>query len=345
MPDRQRSTVHPDAPERERRGGARAFLADRRASREQRQDRRGAVRTEDRPAVGTGGRPAVRTEDRPVRAADPRLSAETNARLTQELRDVVGADRARVPVDRPHATLGERPRRQTMGAYISNHRFQLLRATMIMLTFGAIISLITNDWWLLPLAAGVHALGTMVVTLTIVGMTTMSEHPSPAIAAAMAAEGVASPDERFTEMVDEFRGVSSRQAGEVLSPGYNDRTAEAVDDPLLAGAEQSSAMTPTSGPSAPGGGGAAPDYVIWSTAVSLIILSIVLPPFFGSGWLWLLPAVMVPLVAGWMVLQRAMITRQGRLHIDSRWPLVAIALSTAVAVAIFCAVVAIAYTT
>jgi hypothetical protein len=42
-------------------------------------------------------------EEREVRAADPELSAETNARLTAELRAVVGTDKVRVPKSRPHS--------------------------------------------------------------------------------------------------------------------------------------------------------------------------------------------------------------------------------------------------
>lgn len=74
------------------------------------------------------------------------------------------------------------------------HRFQLIRASSIVLTFGAVVALATGKWWLLPLATGVHALGTMTVLLTSVRMTTISEHPSPTVAAALAEEGVSSPD-------------------------------------------------------------------------------------------------------------------------------------------------------
>ena len=42
------------------------------------------------------------TEDRPVRSEDPSLSDETNARLTEELRQDVGSDHAQVSPDTPH---------------------------------------------------------------------------------------------------------------------------------------------------------------------------------------------------------------------------------------------------
>ncbi|MDQ6606107.1 MAG: hypothetical protein M3Z06_06115 [Actinomycetota bacterium] len=50
-----------------------------------------------------GGPGGLAIEEREVRAKDPELSGRTNARLTEELREVVGADRVRVPKGRPHA--------------------------------------------------------------------------------------------------------------------------------------------------------------------------------------------------------------------------------------------------
>jgi hypothetical protein len=258
------------------------------------------------------------------------------------LREVVGAERVRVPAERPYATRGEHPQQHGFAAYMNQHRFQLIRATAIVLTFGAIISLITGIWWLLPLAAGVHALGTMTVVMTIIRMSTISEHPSPEVAAALADEGVSNPDEHFSRMVEEFRATEEAGASEVISPGYNRRTADAQFDTARASGEQSGAMTPTSQPSEPAAGGA-PERIIWTTALALFALSIVLPATMGGGWLWLLTAVMVPLIAAWMVMQRLMITRQGQLHFQGRGPITAIVVCTAVAVAGFCAIVALAF--
>ncbi|HZE05128.1 MAG TPA: hypothetical protein VE127_07890 [Solirubrobacteraceae bacterium] len=296
------------------------------------------------PGRGPSGSPE--TEEREVRAADPELSAQTNARLTEELREVIGSDRVRVPKQRAHVTLGERPQRERgLGVYMSQHRFDLIRASAIALTFGAVISLITNDWWLLPLAAGVHALGTMTVVMTILRLTTVTERPSAELGAALADDGVSSPDEHFSAMVDEFRAEPEGATGEVLSPGHNERTVQASVDPVRAGTEQSTAMTPTADPSEPAGEGGAPDYIIWGTAASLLILSFIVPAIWGGGWMWLLPAVMVPLLVGWVVLQAVIVNRGDAVQITSRKPLVAVVLCTTVAVALFCAIVAIAYTT
>lgn len=299
----------------------------------------------DRPSSGnpTDTTQMGATEEREVSAADPALSAATNARVTEELRDVVGADRVRVPAERPRASRGEQPHPRHPIAYLTAQRLDVLRGFAIVLTFGAIVALITRTWWLLPVAAGVHALGTMTVVMSVLRLTTVTERPSPEVGAAMAEEGVSSPDERFSRMVDEFAPASDRGTGTVLSPGHNERTVSAGADPLRAAAEQSSAMTPTAEPSRPGGEGGTPDFLIWATAASLLIVSIIVPLLEGGGWMWLLPAIMVPLLIGWVVLQAVMVNRGDAVQVTSRRPLVAVVLCTAVAVAVFCAVVALAY--
>ena len=71
----------------------------------------------------------------------------------------------------------------------------------------------------------------------------------------------------------------------------------------------------------------------------------VVPPLTGGGWMWLLTEVMVPLIAGWAVMQRLMIKRRNQLHqvVHGRGPVAEIVVFTAVAVAAFCAVVAFAF--
>jgi hypothetical protein len=70
--------------------------------------------------------------------------------VTAELRQVIGADHVRVPRERPHAGRGDEPVRRGPGAYLGEHRFEIVRAAAIVLTFAGIIALITRDWWLLP---------------------------------------------------------------------------------------------------------------------------------------------------------------------------------------------------
>jgi len=61
--------------------------------------------------------------------------------------------------------------------------------------------------------------------------------------------------------------------------------------------------------------------------------------------MWLVTAVMVPLLVGWAIFQRVMITRRNQVHetLQGHGALIAIAVCTAGAVAVFCAVVAFAF--
>jgi hypothetical protein len=80
---------------------------------------------------------------------------------------------------------------------------------------------------------------------------------------------------------------------------------------------------------------------MWATAFSLLILSLVLPAATGGGLMWLLAAVMVPAVTGWVLLQRELATREEGAPV-SRAAMIAIVVCTAIAVTIFGAVVALA---
>lgn len=283
---------------------------------------------------------AERYEERVVEVRDPDLSPETNERLTEEVREVVGAERVRVPRDRAHPSQGDRPHTGGFAAELSTHRLFILRTFVVALTLGAIISLASGSWWLLPLAAGIHALGTMLVTSLVLRMTTITEHVSPALAAALDEQGVPSPDQHFSRIVDEFTQEDQQGAAETVSAGSNRRTRSAGEDPAGAAAEQSTAWTPTAEPSEPGGEGGAPDVVIWSTAAALFVLSIVLPAAGGGGRMWLLTAVMVPCLIGWVLVQRQ-IGSGKQLH--GRGPLTVIVGCTVAAVVVFCVLVALAF--
>ena len=232
--------------------------------------RRGEPRPQATPARPEPTPPPRAEEVREVRAQDPALTAEANARLTAELRDVVGADRVRT------AGAPARTRRPGVLDYVSEYRLHVIGSLVVMLTFGAVVALASGAWWVLPVAVAFHALATTTVMVAVIRMTTVIEHPSPELAATLVEEGVSSPDEYFSQLVREFGG---------------------------AGAAQSAEITPTGAPSRPHRG-SGPRAVIWTTWVALLALSIVLPALTGGGWMWVLPAIMVPLLAGWAAVNR-----------------------------------------
>jgi hypothetical protein len=63
----------------------------------------------------------------------------------------------------------------------------------------------------------------------------------------------------------------------------------------------------------------------------------------GGGAMWFLTAVMVPLLAGWVLFQREMAKHGNDLHLRGRKPVAVIVICTVAAVAVFCAVVALAF--
>jgi hypothetical protein len=287
-------------------------------------------------------RPRPGTETRVVEVAEPHLSPETNARLTEEVRAVVGADRVEVPRDRPHPSRGEGVPKRGMVAYMGTQRPMLLGSFAGAMFVGAVIALVTNTWWVLPLAAGVHALATMTVVAIIMRMTTTVEHPSPELAATLSDQGIRNPDEHFSRLIDEFSPRSRAETADIVSPA-NERDEEADVAPAGAAAVQSSSLSPNAGPSRAVRGGGTPDLVIWTVAVALFGLSIALPAAIGGGAMWYLTAVMVPALVGWMLFQRQVAHHGGDLHVRGRKPVAVVVVCTAAAVAVFCAVVAAAF--
>lgn len=280
-------------------------------------------------------------EEREVTVRDPTLSERANEQLTQEVREVVGRDRVTVPSDRPRPSRGERPPRR--GALdLEGHSLMLLRTFAAALVVGAIISLVTGSWWFLPLAAGLHALGTMSVIALSVRMTMVRERPAPTTVAMLDEEGVRNPEEHFSSIVEEFTERRDPQPhGDTVIPDRAERTVEADVDPALAAQQQVAAMTPTGGVSAAAGGGGLPDALIWWVVLGCAALSIILPAVAGGGWLWLTSAVVIPLVIGFVLLQ-LLLHGGTRTSLSPRAIASWIVCGTTIAVAGFCAVVALA---
>ena len=160
------------------------------------------------------------------------------------------------------------------------------------LTVGAVIGLSTGSWWALVVAAGVHALGTMVVASGAIQLTTQIEHASPQTTARLEEEGVADPDRVLSDLVEEYTGeAESSPAAGVISAG---------DSGSQAPAAQRRAMTP--GVPASGDGSvvaALPWLVVTGVTLVALVAAVV-----EGGNLWVAPAIVVPLGAAWIALDR-----------------------------------------
>ena len=237
------------------------------------------------------------TERRFVRSDDPNLSAEANAALTEELQQAVGAEHVSMPADAPDPATAERSDHSAATATVSSMRPLFIVTLLAALTVGAVIALTTGSWWALVVAVGVHALGTMVVASGAIQLTTQIEHASPQTTARLEEEGVADPDRVLSDLVEEYTGeAESSPAAGVISAG---------DTGSRAPAAQRRAMTP----GVPASGehsvvAALPWFVV--TGVTLVAL---IGAVLEGGKVWATPAIVLPLGAAWIALDRYLSSR------------------------------------
>jgi hypothetical protein len=237
------------------------------------------------------------TEQRFVRSDDPNLSAEANAALTEELQQAVGAQSVSMPADSPDPATAERAGDSTAKATAVSMRPLFIITLLVAVTVGAIIAVSTGSWWALVGALGVHALGTMVVASGSIQLTTQVEHASPETAARLEEEGVADPDRVLSDLVEEYTGqAESSPAGGVVSAG---------DSGSQAPAAQRRAMTPGVPASGDSSAIAAlPWYVVTGVTVVALVGAII-----EGGKVWAAPAIVVPLGAAWIAMDRYLASR------------------------------------
>jgi hypothetical protein len=241
---------------------------------------------------------------------DPGLSAETTRRLRGELAEATGRD---------PAELGDIPLRQEAGSAGGHSAFvaQLIDARLllgvtliVLLIAGLVVALATGAWIVLVGLIALHAVGTAVVAAGVLQLTTETEHVSPELAARLEEEGVGDADRMFTNLVGDVTGDAERRGpAEVVAPGHDERVTSTEDDPARAGAEQRTALTPTSRavPTSDAGPGIAG--LPWYVVGTMMAFSVVVGAIEG-GVAWVATAVVLIAGAGWIVLDRVV---RGRL--------------------------------
>lgn len=249
-------------------------------------------------------------EERFVRSEDPSLTPEANRLLTEEAQRVVGRERVRVPAGTPRRHEREHATHGTLTSNLIANRQIVLITLFIALVVGGIVALATDMWWAVVLAAALHALATLAVAGGAIQMTTQTEHVAPGTAARLEEEGVGDPDRVLGELVEDFTGT--RRAGgtaQVISGGHNEQTVRADEDPARAAMEQRTSMTPTSEPGPSAGDRSAVAALPWGVTLALVVLSVVIALIEG-GEMWILPALVVPLCLGWVVMERMLDDRR-----------------------------------
>lgn len=248
---------------------------------------------------------ANRTERRVVRSEDPSLSPEANELLTHELREVIGKDEVVVPANAPHHSRERHADHGKASASLASNRPLLFVTFAAAVIVGGVVGLATGSYWVLVLALALHAVGTLLVTSGVIQLTTQTEHVDPDVAARLEAEGVADPDRALTELVEDYAGAqTARGVSEVVSSGHNELTGNATDDPQQAAQQQRTAMTPSSRGGETAGEGAA-NALPWWLVIGAGVLSLAMA-LIGGGEMWVLPAVIIPIALGWVLLQQWM---------------------------------------
>lgn len=246
------------------------------------------------------------TERRAVRSDDDSLSPRANELLTRELRAAVGSDEVVVPKHRPHRETQAHGGRSPFTAALVSNRPLIMVTFFVALVVGAIIAMVTDQYWAVVVAAAVHAFGTLLVAAGTIALTTQTEHMDPAVAARLEEEGVGNPDAVLSDLVEDFsRAQEARGVPEVVSSGHNERTVAPEDDPAQATVEQRSAMTPTSGRSEVAGANSPLAALPWWVVLALTVLTVAVALVVG-GDMWALPAIAIPLVLGWIAVQKWM---------------------------------------
>jgi hypothetical protein len=256
--------------------------------------------------------PPQQTERRAVRAEDPSLSARANELLTHELQEALGTDEVVVPKDAPTHSREAHGTHSSVAATLASNRLILIITFLAALVVGGVVALATGQYWAVVMAAALHAIGTLIVTAAAIHLTIETEHVDPTVAALLEEEGVADPDRVLSELVEDFAGArEARGVAEVVTSGHNERTTAPEDDGARAAVEQRTALTPSSGATRAAGSRSVIEALEWWIVGVLTLLSIVVAAIIG-GEMWALPAVVVPLCAGWGAVQYWMGRGRGR---------------------------------
>jgi Flp pilus assembly protein TadB len=133
----------------------------------------------------------------------------TEQLLVDELKEVVG-DEAVERTDLDFERARQRPPAR-LGPLVASSRLLLLVAGASLLVVGVIASLALDNWLLLGVALGVHALLAAVVVGSALLLSTGTEKPAATTEAALEEAGVSDPSGALDDLVEQVN--SQRQGG------------------------------------------------------------------------------------------------------------------------------------
>jgi len=186
---------------------------------------------------------ATQLEERAVEVDLPTLSADANQRLTEALREIIGADTVRVPADRPHPSHGDRPHRNQMQRMTTLKAVSLGFVSVAICVALIIVTALGHLWGLTGLAFAALLATLVLVTWSIIALSSVPEHPDPGLVALLEELGIADAEVRFSEIVMEFAPETGDD---------EERPTDVLDDPARATREQHEALTATGHPTESG---------------------------------------------------------------------------------------------
>jgi len=174
------------------------------------------------------------TEKRRVESHDPTLSDHANRLLTDELRQVVGAESVTVPLAR-HDAAGDRHATHSPGvADLINVRMGLVVTAFVLLISGGVVVVAAGGTVALVVVTAALVACVAVIVWVVGRMTDEREHPSPQLSAALEEEGVGDPDRLLTDLADEYRGSPASKRDGGYRGGEGRRTGATVEDRIHA---------------------------------------------------------------------------------------------------------------
>jgi hypothetical protein len=137
--------------------------------------------------------------------------------LADELKEVVGEEAVeRTDLDFERAQ--DRPEGR-LGAAFASSRLLLIVAGGTLLVVGVIASLALENWALLAVALGVHALVAVVVVGSALLLATEAEKPSATAEASLEEAGVSDPSAALDDLVEQVDGQRETGSGGVGGNG------------------------------------------------------------------------------------------------------------------------------
>jgi hypothetical protein len=231
----------------------------------------------------------------PVEVRDEKLSGRANEILTEEVRQALNADE--VEVSKSHADeIGKTDlsaKSRTMTSMLWESRVLVGVTFFTALVVGAIVALVTGEWWTILIAEAVHLVATVLVSYLAIRSSTNVDKPTAVHVEQLEEEGVRDPEETLNNAIQDFAGDGEDRGKQVMRADESHGVRE--DAPGGSPLDQQSAVNPSSESEEVESGGL-PGLMPLILYGSLLLITLIIPIVTGVTALWLVPAIAGPVI-------------------------------------------------